>query len=29
MLKVLRPLIYDPNAQEQEESDDADTGAQL
>jgi hypothetical protein len=29
MLKVLRPLIYDPNAQEQEESDDTDTGAQL
>jgi len=29
MLKVLRPLIYDPNAQKQEESDEDDTGAEL
>ena len=29
MLKVLRPLIYDPNADKQEEADETDTGAQL
>ena len=29
MLKVLRPLIYDPNADKQEESDEDDTGAEL
>ncbi len=29
MLKVLRPMIYDPNAPKQEESDESDTGAEL